>query len=202
MMDTKIFKWVLFKSILLISFLVLTTSCLSNGNIDSTESTNMNTEFFTIHIFDIRNSVLPDSIDFQSRNSWRELLTIDLNQSDFVINEKDIKFYDWSSQKITLENDAGKRYAAAQPQPPGFSYFVIAVKGVPVSGGGILSQNSAVFANFPILYVPDPINSEPFELFLRSTANIIDSNPLFPVAEPSTADEVRKHFRELNKLIE
>ncbi len=202
MMDTKIFKWVLFKSMLLISFLVFTTSCLSKGNIDSTESTNMNTEFFTIHIFDIRNPALPDGIDFQSKNSWRKLLTIDLNQSDFVINEKDIKFYDWSSQRITLENDAGKRYAAAQPQPPGFAYFVIAVEGIPVSGGGILSQNSAVFADFPILYVPDPINSEPFELSLRSTANITNSNPLFPVDDLSTVDKVRQHFRELNKLIE
>ncbi len=208
MKTTNIFAWILLEGIFWLSMLMFTTACQEPGHdqqISSAgEPTNVNaTLFFAIHIFDIRNPVIPEGIDFQSENSWRKLLTIDLNQSDLVINEEDIKFYDWSSQKITLENDAGMRFVTEQPQSPGFSYFVIAINGKSVSAGGILSESSAVGANLPILYIPDdPINSDPFNLVLRSTTDITNQNPRFPVDDPAVAEEIRQYFWETNKLIE
>lgn len=200
--------WFAFKCGLWLCLLMLATSCqmsesASENLSDSEKITDTSPSFFSIHLFGQRNPAIPKDFDPRSdENGWKDLLDVDLDQSDFIIYEDDIKFYDWSLQKITLEGDAGKRFASEQPEPYGYSFFVIALDGTPVIGGGILSESNAVRMNIPILYIPDPIHSEPFELHLRSETGITNPTPSFPIIEQSVSSEIRRRFLEMGKLIE
>lgn len=165
--------------------------------------TNMEASFFTIHFFRGNNPVIPTDIHFGDENSWRKLLSIDLNKNDLLLTENNIVSYDWVVQKIITTDEFRAQYDSGEPHSSDYSWFVIALDGEAVCGGGILPEISTVGAKIPVIYVSSSLlhaEHDNLELLLRP--NAFDKKPLFPVNDPTISERIQQHFSKVGKLIE
>lgn len=99
----------------------------------------------TIHLFKNENPAISIPVEKDDENGWKTLLNIDLSQSDFIIHEHDIINYDWSLQKITLNNDLKTRFEYNSYGALDYDYFLLALGENPIVGG---NNSSDVFSRW------------------------------------------------------
>jgi hypothetical protein len=165
-----------------------------------------------IHLFKFENTAISVPIDKNDENGWLPLLEVDLNQSDFVINESDISSYDWNSQKISLNDDLTERFEYRTIGDTdivvfAYSYFILALGDEPVVGGIILPEISAVGSRIPVLHISHTIEFPEIDFENANLEMVLLQHGYLHVEEESSFiddqnEQLNKRLLEIGTLIE
>jgi hypothetical protein len=150
----------------------------------------------------------PETVLAVSQNNLSLLNNDDLAKADIVITEEDILTYDWSTQKLVLDNTFRERYGIAGSILSDFSIFIVSFKGKPLFSGMVLPIFSQMRREIPILYVVPPLLESPGEdglvVYLKPQTLVIgqeDEESEFPIVDRELAEQIREHLQMNGKLI-
>lgn len=143
---------------------------------------------------------------YSLKDSWAVLQKVDLAHSPLTVSGADIATYAWSSQEMTLTEEASKKLAAvfagpAFPDSVSHRCFVVTLDGRRLYGGIFLEPWSAMGIGFPVVYVV--ANGSQFALLVRPYhASLVEYRSFSPSAKSEIEiPEIRAFFAQQGKLV-
>ncbi|GAA5526499.1 hypothetical protein Hgul01_00272 [Herpetosiphon gulosus] len=133
----------------------------------------------------------------------QDLLNMALSDASFIINENNLLSYDWTNQQINIDkmtvSDSDQKRLLSD------AYFVVVFNQQPIIAGKRILEFSPTSYAYPVLsiransYQPN----QPIQYALRNDRLGVNQAPYpFLNPDPTIAEAVKQHLRQLGKLVE
>ena len=159
---------------------------------------------FAIYMFE-RTSI--NQFEGPNQNPTTALQTIDLAEASIVLDQTDLVDYHWPQQQLRIRNPQG---VLAKDRPAEMDiegFFVMVFNQQCIVMGSVRSNSTAMAADYPLLLdtIESYSNQQAISVYqLRANSGTIrsDAPHSFPSPDPTIAEAVKQHLRQLGKLVE